>query len=668
MSIGTKSTKKPNGKQNKQEIQAGKSEKAPSKSYEEYLLSMSHALKPNESSHWFLMLIAAFFSAAIIMITRMASYERPMAQFFWSGNSNQLTDFFSYYKMIMILVCAVMVLVVLSYQMLTQSFYIKRSFAYIPMIAYSAFVLLSYAFSDYKEFALWGWNDRFEGTLTLLAYMVMLFFIINFVNTEKNVKWIIYPIAATSGILSVLGITQALDHDFFRTTLGKKLITPSWFWDNIDGLSFTFQNKEIYQTVYNINYVSFYLTLLIPLFGLLFIRSIMNGRDETLWKKIGWGALFALLIFNLIGSASSGGLMGMAVVLLLGIIILNKKILEWKKPVIILVVLTILIAGSTYTRWMPELSGAVEGVLGTQSEQADPEALPFHDPAALKAQEANQRKVDYIETTDHEIIMSYNGNEFAFITYPDNPSALKIKDADGKSLPLVTVNESVYRIDDERFEEIVFSPAKDEEDNNYYVIAAGGIEWPFQLTREGPKYYNGMGKLVNLYHVPAIGWENNQAFGSGRGYIWSRSIPMIKDTLLLGHGADTYCIYFPQEDYVGKLYSGTFSSNINIIVDKPHNMYFGAIVGTGGISLLALLALWGIYLIQSFFIYLRIEYNSFISYAGAGIFLGISGFLVSGLVNDSSVSTMPMFYGLLGTGIAINTLLKKQRNTNTTAS
>jgi hypothetical protein len=39
---------------------------------------------------------------------------------------------------------------------------------------------------------------------------------------------------------------------------------------------------------------------------------------------------------------------------------------------------------------------------------------------------------------------------------------------------------------------------------------------------------------------------------------------------------------------------------------------------------------------------------------------GISGFLVSGLVDDSTVSTMPMFYGLLGTGIAINMMLKRQ--------
>ena len=37
-----------------------------------------------------------------------------------------------------------------------------------------------------------------------------------------------------------------------------------------------------------------------------------------------------------------------------------------------------------------------------------------------------------------------------------------------------------------------------------------------------------------------------------------------------------------------------------------------------------------------------------------GIFCGIVGFLTVILVNDGSVNTMPMFYTMLGTGLAIN--------------
>jgi hypothetical protein len=78
------------------------------------------------------------------------------------------------------------------------------------MIVYAVFVLLSYAFSDYKLFALWGYNDRFEGTVTLVCYMIMLFYIINSVNTELNVKWIVYSVGAFSALLGFLGLSQAL--------------------------------------------------------------------------------------------------------------------------------------------------------------------------------------------------------------------------------------------------------------------------------------------------------------------------------------------------------------------------------------------------------------------------------------------------------------------------
>ena len=138
---------------------------------------------------------------------------------------------------------------------------------------------------------------------------------------------------------------------------------------------------------------------------------------------------------------------------------------------------------------------------------------------------------------------------------------------------------------------------------------------------------------------------------------------MMKDTILVGHGADTYCLYFPHKDYVGKYNSGSFSKNVNIIVDKPHNMYMGAWIGTGGVSVLALLTLFGIYLIQSIRLYFRSRFNAddFPSFVGAGIFFGVVGFLIFALVDDSTVSVMPMFYTLLGTGISINMILKRQK-------
>lgn len=605
-------------------------------------------------------LVVAFFAAFIILIVRMHGYVRPMDQFFWSGGDTQLSDFFSYYKMVAILIAAILAVLIILYRFTTQTLVIQKSYAYIPMAVYAVFVLLSYFFSDYKEFALYGYNDRFEGTVTLLSYMVMLFFLINYIHSERNVKWVVYPLGISSAILGLLGLTQALDHDFFRTTFGKKLITPSSFWENVDSLNFTFQNREIYQTVYNINYVSFYLTLLVPLFAMLFLR-------ESAWKKkVLWGALLALLIYNLIGSKSSGGIAGLAVSALVALIVLNRRLLQWKKPLIALLVITAIVGGLTFNRWTEELSGAINSVLGrqpaiTQTEESASQEQGT-DTTATNAPGTLRPHIDYIETNEDSVVMSFNGNPLTItITKQQDGSieGMTLADQDGKAIAMMpTEEQATFTIEDERFREYATLSYASDGTQYYILLNTPEVQWAFAITEEGILYSNQLGKLVDLEKIPAVGWENNQRFGSGRGYIWSRTLPMIKDTLLIGHGADTYCLYFPHQDYAGKYSSEQFP--INIIVDKPHNMYMGAAIGTGLLSILSLMVLWAFYLIQSLKLYWKAEFKEdFNTYVGAGIFFGISGFLVAGLVNDSTVSVMPMFYTLLGTGIAINRLLVK---------
>lgn len=648
------STHESNDKHNRRSLPSNKTRN------NDFFWSMSMAPRLEESMHWFQMLPAAFFTACVIIIVRMHSYTRPMSQFYWTNSGNDSIDFFSYFKMVAITLCAVIALLILLYRVFSQSMFIKRSPYYIPMIIYSVLVLLSYFMSDYKEFALLGWNDRFEGTITLLAYMVMLFYIINTINNEKDVKTIIYSLGVISILLSLLGLTQALGHDFFRTTIGKKLITPSSFWPNIDQLTFTFTHNEIYQTVYNINYVSFYLTLLLPLFGLLFIHSVMNGKEEPIWKKIAWGGIFALLLYNLIGSQSSGGFLGMGIVVLVALIVLNKSIIKWWRPVVVLLVITLLVGGLTYARWMPEITGASRSVLGITSQDSTSNVPGTPAKNELKENEtATKGYIDYIETKGNDIIFSYEGNQITFTTYPENPLAIKLTDGDGKDINIKNITGSqLFTISDKRFSAFVIGPAQDSAGTNYFMIKIDGSEWDFAIVSgHEVRYRNALGNLVSLSKVPAIGWADNQDFGSGRGYIWSRTVPMLKYTLILGHGADTYCIYFPQNDYVGK-YNANWESTL--IVDKPHNMYFGAIVGTGMLSMIALIILWLTYIIQSIKLYWKRALNSFTEYTGVGIFLGICGFLVSAFVDDSTVSVMPMFYGLLGIGIAINIMLKKQ--------
>ncbi len=644
----------------------------------DYAFAMSHAVSIDSSASVLNMIPIACFAALVILVVRMHTYYRPMSQFFWTTQTDesQLSDFFSYNKMVMVIVSAIIALLMILFRITTQSLAIKRSYAYIPMGVYSLFVILSYVFSEYKVFALWGWNDRFEGTIPLLCYMIMLFLTINSVNTEQNVKQILVPIAISVTLLSLLGISQALDQDFYRTVWGQKLLVPNLplvaggtTWEAIDQaaangelyLRFTFVNKEIYQTVYNINYVSFYLTLLVPLYTMLFLRE-MQDKDGKLHRRIVLGLLIALMIYNLIGSQSSGGYLGIGVAFIVAIILFNKQLIKWIKPLLIVFLIVAIVMATTVGRWWPEISAAVKSVLGLNStvnleEESEPQTKPSAGSVAPT--------IDYMLTNGNTVTMSINGEELivAAELESDTVKSLSVCDKDGKVLELIQIEDSaVHEINDDRFRNYA-TVAVAYDGNRYFVqITTAGHAWNFVPENGEMFFYAGTGKTVKLEKVETWGFKNNPWFGSGRGSIWAHSFPLLKHTLLWGSGADTYCAVYPQHDYARKWNeNGNSAANLYLIVDKPHNMYLHAGIGTGCISLLALLALYGIYLVQSYKLYRKRDFgNDYLLFAGAGTFLGATGFMVTGMVNDSTVSVMPLFYTLLGMGIAINMIIKRR--------
>ena len=132
---------------------------------------------------------------------------------------------------------------------------------------------------------------------------------------------------------------------------------------------------------------------------------------------------------------------------------------------------------------------------------------------------------------------------------------------------------------------------------------------------------------------------------------------MIKDTLILGNGPDTFTVYFPQNDLVGKLKN---FGKTTIIVDKPHNYYLQLAVDTGVLSLIAMLTLFGMYIISSLRLYIKNDSKDFTTQVGIMIFAAVCGYLIAAFFNDSVVSVAPVFWVLLGTGLSINHTLKAQ--------
>lgn len=651
------------------------------KASSEYLVSMRCAQHDGKASSLLLMLPAIIFSAVVILIVRCKTYNRPLEQFLWTPQSDNtdISDFFSYNKMVLVLICAAWVLLILLYKLCTESLVIKRSKFYIPMLVYSAFVLLSFLFSDLKEFSLLGWTDRFEGTLPLLAYMIMLFFVMNFVTEEKNVRQIFWPIAVSSVVLNVLGLFQGMGKDFFMTTLGQKLICRNFtfpggakLYDIIDEyakngeqyFNFAF-NGVAYQTVYNPNYVSFYLTLLIPIFTMLLLRSMLRESGEKWYKSVGLMALIGLQLYNVMASKSAGGYVGLAVSFVVAAIVLNKKLLKWRKPLLAFLLVAVIALGVTFNVWSNEFKGTLNSMNSatTSTERtvtaSIDELTQTVSPASVRAY------IDYMHTDENGIYFSVFGTPLSVVLTRNesgNVQGLRVLDESCEDILLRRIEdkEGAYFLSDARYYEYVYiGISYDENGNNYIGLNFKSADFEFVVGSDNIYYINEYGIPCVLDSADGVGFENNLRFGSGRGYIWSRTIPLLKDTVFVGHGADTYCAYFPQMDYSGK-YNALYP--LDTVVDKAHSMFLGAAVGTGVVSVIALVVLFVMYLVQSLCLYIKADFGSdFMMFAGSGIFIGICGFLVAAMVNDSSISVMPMFYTLLGTGIAVNAMIKSRK-------
>jgi hypothetical protein len=541
------------------------------------------------------------------------------------------------------------------------------------MAVYVIFVILSFAFSQYKKIAWSGTNERFEGTYILVCYMFMLFYTINTVDSKQTLKTIFYAVIISQLLLQIIGIAQLIGRNPFHSVIGQKIIFPNYFldrstgytsiWQQIDSYAketpprslFSNPGKTIYQTVYNPNNVSFYLCVIIPVYVMVFI--LCSGIKQ----KIAMSVMLALACINISGSSSSGGFLGLAIAFIAAVITFREHIIKWRYQLLIIIVLagSALLLTDRYMRYANR--GSILGQLGDQITS---------DLSADRVIE----KIDYFITNDDSIVTSLNNNEL-IIAVNESDSTIDVKDSQGNSLNLqsdyggIQSGNIIYQtiritLLDNRFENLeIYIPELTGELENRKMIWVKLVNenniWPFSIEQDGIYFFTARAALVKLRKVPHYGFENRNQFGTLRGYIWSRTFPLMRETLFLGHGADTFTMSFPHEDFIGLYYAyNRDTRSAPLIVDKPHNFVLLNFVNTGGISAIALIAIIFIYIFQSFMLYSkRIRYDLF-SGLGAGIYLGIIAFLGAGLVYDSSVTIMPLIYGLLGIGISCNYFVK----------
>lgn len=142
-----------------------------------------------------------------------------------------------------------------------------------------------------------------------------------------------------------------------------------------------------------------------------------------------------------------------------------------------------------------------------------------------------------------------------------------------------------------------------------------------------------------------------EKIGSMRGYIWGRTLPLMKHNLLLGTGPDTFAYEFPNRDIFGKQYA---YHTVYAYVEKAHNQYMQTFVQNGGIAFLAYLGILLLYLIDSIKLYGFKRQYAVREWFGLALCLAVVGYMGDTFFIDSCISNAPIFWVLLGVGIAVN--------------
>lgn len=579
-----------------------------------------------------LYLLPVLFIIAIVpLIVFAKSIELDgLEKTYWLGGTVHI-DFFHYYKaMYFIAGSYIGGLILLVLYWMKQLKFIKTKY-YIPLGIYTLFVIISAIFADDADVALRGYIEMFQGVFVLIGYVLFVITIVNLVREEKHIKAIVGAFAFIGLIIGIIGIGQYFGHDIFKTEFGRLLILPKELDALADTLSFRFAEYAVYGTLYNTNFVGSFVALMIPLsFSLYFYQ-----------KKILYSILsilfVGLMVFTGFGSNSRAGILGLAVALILIAILFRKEVI--RKPLhIIIPFIVLIIVGYGLNK---ASDGRIINSIKTMSFTKD----------VAQAQEKSNNTVylekmifdDYtlkILTEEQDLHIEFNANELSF-------SSLE-----GDSLEVIRDGQKITFIDED-FQDFSFTRSSD---NSYYKVKVYNHRFNIWLTIDGFQLKGATGDFFIPSDPDKI--ELLEGYGSlfsNRVYMWSRSIPLLKKYIVIGAGPDMFTIAYPQDDYVGKLNY----SRVTIVIDKPHNMYLQMGINTGVISLIAMLSIFGMYLFDSFKLFVNSSFLTFKEYIGAGLFAGVTAYLVTGIFNDQIISVTPLFYGMMALGIAINRLVKK---------
>jgi hypothetical protein len=585
---------------------------------------------------------ALFIIAGIMpLIVRQAQLTMPPELLIYVGNSNaQYYDYFAYWKTWFLIIPVLVVSIHFLSDVVTGKRHIdyKKIFKnpiFILIFIYLFFVILSNFFSEYRHTAFYGTYERSEGVFVQIAYVLAFIMVIGYVREDKFVKPIMAGLIFSSLLIGLIGTGQLLGYDFFKTSVGKWLVSGS--------SAFSVVYSAAYGTIYNPNPFSAYSSMLASLF-LIFGFAYKNKRTVKIIMLI----CGLLMLGGLVGSHSLGGILGFIAAIIIVLVTGISYLISHKKRLRRMVWMTgfsALILFTALAIVVPPIRNIITANIADFKTIYSEKVMPSTD---FAFQNGN--------------FTVYNGDRtITYFTLSPNPADnwLKVLDGNNNEIP---ADNSVTRVNTYKQQYTTWT---------YTVPEYGRItlaDYRSYFTFSGINLGLKNGKITAFRQtlseidieqpIDSIGFKGYETWGNGRGYIWSRSFPLMLRHLIIGAGSDSFINVFPQDDIIGKK---IFMRNQYMLVDKAHNLYIQTGITTGGISMLALISLIAYYIITTLFSLVR-ERNTRYFGLRMGILAAVSAFATSSMATDGTIGSTGVFFVILGLGYALNGLVVKSSN------
>lgn len=585
------------------------------------------------------MLIVLVLSVVPLVVSAY-HFQTGLSQYSWSSSGEDVYDFFLFWKgFLLVCISLFMASVFILTYIRDRAQVTERAGAkyIVPVCLYLSFAVLSTVCSEHKNMAVYGGYEQWEGIIIIGAYVIVLLFCYLMLCGKTEFNIVMWGFLIGVFVLSLVSAMQAFGYDFFRTEAGHAMM--NFMSDKKLNFTFNFEVGRVYSTLHNPNYVGSYVALVLPV-----ILSLVSWEKQraSVARSILAGISAICLVLMLAGSQSVTGFIGVfCSFFLYGIYWFIQNRAQWKRVLLCAAGCVVVISLIVVTN-KPVFEYGYNKML---------HPTPNH--FLIKSMESREGRL-YITTVKDDVLVMKVGR------WGEEQNPYEVRDGAGRELPLVFDEEQdILKVTDERFDGIELHETELTEDgvaydalkiqtpsmNKTYTVAKKEEAKETQYVLETTS-----GKLDELRHIEAVGFEDRQHFGSRRGYIWSRTFPLLPKHLLLGSGPSTFVYEFPNHDYVGRTNVGYEWS----VVTKPHNMYLQIWVQTGLPSLFMFLALYLVYFVESIRIYFRRKPVRHSEIVGLGIMLGTVGYLVTGLANDSCVAVAPLYWALLGIGMAVN--------------